>query len=70
MDKRDSRRIEMEEIEKRAEGLWIGLGVKSEVVKILQREYGMSQITAKGILRRVRRHLRAEAKQNKPRCAR
>ena len=55
MDKRDSRRIEIGEIEKRAEGLWIGLGVKSEVVKILQREYGMSQITAKGILRRVRR---------------
>ena len=57
--KEHGQRIEMEEIEKRAEALWLGLGVKNEVIKILQREYGLSQIRAEGILRRVRHSLRS-----------
>lgn len=52
LDRLRARFSRAEEIEERARGLWTGLGVEDVIIKILQREFGVSRENAIGVLRK------------------
>ncbi len=54
LDRLRARFSRTEEIEKRAKELWTDLLVEDEVIKILQREFGVSRENAMGVLCRAR----------------